>query len=244
MGESSGPGPQAPADLAADAAAALAALSDQPRVRCAGFAGHSEGALIALLAAPQADPAFIVSLAGMHMSMAQTLYDQSEALIRASGGGDAQVAANRRLQEAMFAVYGELEPGADTTQALAAALIDAGAPEALAAQQAAIWGQPYAAASFAVDPVAAAAAYNGPMLGVFGEFDLQVLAQAQSEALTAARPDAPTQIVILEGVNHLFQETETGLPSEYGSPAHPLSGEALSTIAGRTAALAAQACGD
>lgn len=244
VGESSGPAPQAPADLAADAAAALAALRDQPRVQCAGFAGHSEGGLIALLAAPQADPAFIVSLAGMHMPMAQTLYDQSEALIRAGGGGDAQVAANRRLQEAMFAVYDAVEPGADITQALAAALTGAGAPEALAAQQAAIWGQPYAAASFAVDPVAAAAAYDGPLLGVFGEFDLQVLAQAQSQALTAARPDAPTQIVILEGVNHLFQQTETGLPSEYGSADHPLSAQALSTIAQRTAALAAQACRD
>ncbi len=243
VGGSTGPAPQAPSDLAADAAAALARLSREPQIACAGFAGHSEGALIALLAAPAAQPDFIVSLAGMHMSLEDTLFDQAEALIRASGGADAQVAGNRRLQEAMFAVFREAQPGAHVGDALERALLDAGAPEGLARQQAQIWGQPYAVASFAADPAAAAARYSGHVLGVFAEHDLQVLPRPQSRALLAAREGQPTEIVILDGVNHLFQETETGQMSEYGSARHPLSQEALAVIAGRTAALAAQACG-
>lgn len=242
VGDSSGPAPRAPADLAADAAAALSALGDETGLTCTGFAGHSEGGLIALLAAAEGQPDFIVSLAGMHMSMERTLYDQSEALIRAEGGGDAQVAANRRLQDAMFEVLREAEDGGDTTAALEAALIEAGAPAPLAAQQARIWGQPYAAASFQVDADAAARAYEGPMLALFAEFDLQVLPEPQSAALTAARSGQPTEIVILEGVNHLFQETETGAASEYGSADHPLSEQALTRIAERTATLANQAC--
>ncbi|MCR9127938.1 MAG: alpha/beta hydrolase [Alphaproteobacteria bacterium] len=242
VGDSSGPAPQGPADLAADAAAALTALAEETGLACTGFAGHSEGGLIALLAAPDSRPDFIVSLAGMHMGIEETLISQSEALIRAEGGGDAQVAANRRLQDAMFAVLREAEDGGDTTAALEAALIEAGAPPPLAAQQARIWGQPYSVASFKVDPVAAAAAYEGPLLGVFAEFDLQVLPRPQSEALIAARPGLPTEIVILEGVNHLFQETETGAASEYGSADHPLSDEALTRIAERTATLANRAC--
>lgn len=244
VGASTGPAPQAPSDLAADAGAALAALAAEPRVACAGFAGHSEGALIALLAAPEGQPDFIVSLAGMHMSLEQTLFDQAEALIRASGGTDAQVTGNRALQEAMFAVLREAEPGARVSEDMEQALLDAGAPAGIARQQAQIWGQPYAVAGFAVDPAAAAADYPGPMLGVFGEFDLQVLPAPQSEALAAARQGLPTQVVILDGVNHLFQETETGLPGEYGQARHPLSQGALYMIAQRTAALAAQACGD
>ncbi|WBQ09967.1 alpha/beta fold hydrolase [Hyphomonadaceae bacterium ML37] len=244
VGASTGPAPQAPSHLAADAAAALAALAAEPRVACAGFAGHSEGALIALLAAPAAQPDFIVSLAGMHMSLEQTLFDQAEALIRASGGTDAQVTGNRALQAAMFAVLREAEPGARVSEDMEQALLDAGAPNGLARQQAQIWGQPYAVAGFAVDPVAAAAGYPGPMLGVFGEFDLQVLPAPQSQALMAAREGLPTQVVVLDGVNHLFQETETGLPAEYGQARHPLSQDALGAIARRTAALAAQACGD
>ncbi len=242
--ESSGPAPEAPADLASDAAAALSVVRDRTGLSCAGFAGHSEGGLIALLAAPEAAPDFIVSLAGMHMSMEQTLYDQAAALIRAGGGSQAQIEANQRLQTAMFEVLRNAAPGADTTEALEAALMDAGAPAPLAAQQARIWGQPYAAASFQVDPAAAARAYEGPVLGVFGEFDLQVLPAPQSEALETARSDLPTQTVILPGVNHLFQETATGAASEYGSADHPLSLAALDEIAARTAALAMQACGD
>lgn len=244
VGASTGPAPQAPSDLAADAAAALAMMEAEPRIACAGFAGHSEGALIALLAAPEARPDFIVSLAGMHMSLEQTLFDQAEALIRASGGTDDQIAGNRALQEAMFAVVRAAQPGARVSEDMEQALLDAGAPAGLARQQAQIWSQPYAVAGFAVDPVSAAADYPGPMLGVFGEFDLQVLPAPQSEALMAARTGLPTQMVILDGVNHLFQETETGQMAEYGSARYPLSQAALDTIAGRTAALAAQACGD
>lgn len=242
VGDSSGPAPRSPADLALDAAAALAALGDETGLTCTGFAGHSEGGLIALLAAAEAQPDFIVSLAGMHMGIEETLVSQSEALIRAEGGGDAQVQANRRLQEAMFTVLREAEDGGDTTAALEAALIEAGAPAPLAAQQARIWGQPYAAASFQVDPVAAAVAYEGPVLGVFAEFDLQVLPGPQSGALVAARPGLPTEIVILDDVNHLFQETATGAASEYGSADHPLSEQALTRIAERTATLANRSC--
>lgn len=243
VGASTGPAAQAPSDLAADAAAALARLAREPRIACTGFAGHSEGGLIALLAAPAAQPDFIVSLAGMHMSLEDTLFDQAEALIRASGGTDDQIAGNRRLQEAMFAVFREALPGVHVGDALERALLDVGAPEALARQQAQIWGQPYAVASFEADPAVAAAHYSGQVLGVFAEHDLQVLPGPQSQALLAAREGLATQIVILEGVNHLFQETETGQMAEYGSARHPISQDALSEIAGRTAALAAQACG-
>lgn len=244
VGASTGPAPDAPSDLAADAAAALRALRDETGIRCAGFAGHSEGGLIALMAAPQARPDFIVSLAGMHMSMEQTLRDQSEALIRAAGGGDAQVAANCDLQEAAFTVLRETEPGGDAVAAMRTALIEAGAPDALADQQARGFGQPYSVASFHVDPERAAASYDGPVLGVFAQFDRQVLPEPQSEALRASRPGLTTEIVILPGVNHLFQETETGSAQEYASPDHPVSADALAAIAQRTAALAMQACSD
>jgi len=50
--------------------------------------------------------------------------------------------------------------------------------------------------------------------------------------------------VVLDGVNHLFQETETGLPAEYVQARHPLSQDALGAIAQRTAALAVEVCGN
>ncbi|MEQ8433543.1 MAG: alpha/beta hydrolase [Oceanicaulis sp.] len=244
VGESAGPVPRAPADLASDAAAALASLRSQPDISCAGFAGHSEGAMLALLAAPEAEPAFIVSLAGMHLSMEETLLGQSEAIIRASGGTDAQVAANRGLQEAMFEVFETHEAGGDLAAALEAALIDAGAPPSVSAQQAAIWGQPYVAASFRLDPGMAAAAYDGPLLALFAETDTQVLAASNSAALETARAGKPTEIRVIPGVNHLFQASETGAPSEYGSAGHAMAPEALQVIGEAVSALARRACGE
>lgn len=242
VGESTGPAPQSPADLAADAAAALAALRAEPDISCAGFAGHSEGALIALLAAGDAAPAFIVSLAGMHVSMEETLVGQAEAMARAAGADDVQIDANRALQEAVFDVYREAEPGADLRATLEAALLEAGAPPALAAQQAAIWGLPYAAAAFAVDPGAAAAAYDGPLLAVFAANDLQVLLEPNRAALERDRDGPPTEIAVIEGVNHLFQESETRSPSEYGAAGHAMAPQALDEIGALTARLAAETC--
>lgn len=243
VGMSSGPVPRAPADLASDAAAALAFLRSEPDISCAGFAGHSEGAMLALLAAPEAEPAFIVSLAGMHLSMEETLLGQSEAIIRASGGTDAQIAANRGLQEAMFEVFRTQEAGGDLGAALETALIDAGAPAAVAAQQSAIWGQPYVAASFRLDPGAEAAAYDGPLLALFAGTDTQVLAGPNSAALQIARAGKPTEIRVIPGVNHLFQASETGAPSEYGSAGHAMAPEALQVIGEAVSALAGRACG-
>lgn len=242
VGGSSAIAPAGPADLAADAAAALAALRAEPQIACAGFVGHSEGGLIALLAAPEAEPDFIVTLAGMHLPMRETLYTQAEAVILASGGGADQVAANRLLQDATLDAI-ETQGGGDATAAIEAALIGAGAPATLAAQQARIWGQPYAGAALAADPDAAAAAFNGPLAAVFAANDLQVLPEPNAQALRAARAGLPTEVVIVEGVNHLFQASATGLPAEYGAAGHAIAPDALAQIAVVATALAERGCG-
>lgn len=243
VGGSDAVAPASPHDLADDAAAALTALRTQPGMtaHCVGVLGHSEGGLIAFLAADAADPAFLLSLAGMHMTMAQTLYDQSEALILASGAGQAAADQNRALQEAMFAVMrdGSVE---DYPAALTGALTALGFPEGAARQQAAIWGQDYALASLDLDPAPAMSGYAGPVHAFFGERDLQVLAGPQSQALLEARGDMPTEITVMPGVNHLFQVAETGLPQEYGSAPHAMAPEALTTIGEAAEALIAQVC--
>lgn len=197
--------------------------------------------MLALLAAPQAEPAFIVSLAGMHQDMRTTLLDQAAAIIRASGGDAAMVASTRSLQEAVFAAIDAAPPG-EASQAITAALIEAGAAPAVAEQEGRTWGQPYAVASFAVDPAAAAAAYDGPVLAVFGGRDLQVLAGPASAALSAARAGLDTQIVVIEGANHLFQDSQTGLPQDYAAAGPAPSQTALNQISAALDGLLATAC--
>jgi len=235
--------PQGPADLAGDAAAALVHLRAETGLNCVGYVGHSEGGWIALLAAPEGAPDFIISMAGMHEAMAPTLTRQSEAIIRASGGDDAAVASNRILQEAMFEVLRTAQPGDDIPGQLEAALIEAGAPASLAQSQAAMWGQPYAAAMFQMDPAEAAEAYGGPVLALFGATDTQVLAEPTSALLIESRPGTQTRTVTIEGVDHLFQDNASGAPSAYGSAGHAISPVAAQVMVREIGALLDRTCG-
>lgn len=229
-------------DLANDAAAALEALNVRGEIAaCTGFLGHSEGGLIAFLAADTADPDFILSLAGMAGTMRETLYEQSEALFLASGAGQAAADQNRALQDAMFAVMSDPDVE-DYSAAITAALAARGFPAAAAQQQGAIWGQPFSIASLDLDPVAAMAAYDGPVHAIFGALDLQVLAEANAARVEAARDGLPTEITVVPGVNHLFQAAETGLPDEYATSSHAMSPEALEIIADAMEGLIAEGC--
>ncbi|MEE2526538.1 alpha/beta hydrolase [Hyphobacterium sp. HN65] len=243
IGGSDAVAPDSPADLAVDAGAALSALREADGIdnRCAGILGHSEGGMIAFLAADSADPAFIISLAGMHMTMAETLYDQSEAIILVSGGTQAQADQNRALQDAIFAIMRD-ETIEDHMAAMNAALVELGLPEAVAGQQATIWAQPYARAALDLDTASAMAAYEGPVHAFFAGMDLQVRGVAHADRLIAARGDQPTEVTYLGGLNHLFQRALTGLPQEYASAPHAMAPEALAAIGEAAEALINQAC--
>ena len=121
MGASDAPAPLSPADLADDAVRALDVLQAETRLSCVGYLGHSEGGYLALLAANESDADFVISLAGQHQDMETLLYDQSEALIRASGQGDAAVEANRVRQRAVFEAIATAAPG-EAPAAIEAAL--------------------------------------------------------------------------------------------------------------------------
>jgi pimeloyl-ACP methyl ester carboxylesterase len=241
VGASEPVAPDSPDDLAADAGAALAMLRGHERIGCAGFIGHSEGGLIALLAAREANPAFIVSMAGMHAPVAEVLVEQAAAIMRASGATDEQIAANRRIQEAVFDSIEQVGSG-DAVEAIRKALIEAGLSPKAAEAQARTWGQPYAVALFDVDPAPAAADYAGPLLAYFGENDLQVPPDAFAERLARQRGDLPTEIRIVDGVDHLFQESESGLPRDYGKAGHALAPAARVAIAAGITDLTLEAC--
>lgn len=243
VGGSDAIAPASPHDLAEDAVAAMAALqgADGIEASCTAILGHSEGGLIAFLAAENAYPAFILSLAGLHGTMAETLYEQSEAIFLASGAGQAAADRNRALQDAMFAVMRD-----DTVEGYPAALTEAlvalGFPEDAARQQGAIWGQDYAIAALDLDPSPAMAGYDGPVHAFFGERDLQVLAEANTQRLLTAREGLPTQIAVVPGVNHLFQDAITGLPDEYPTATHAMSPGALDLIGDAAEDLIARTC--
>ena len=72
-----------------------------------------------------------------------------------------------------------------------------------------------------------------PVLAVNGEFDLQVISKENLEGIGKSLKRAKNKNVTIhefKGLNHLFQQTETGAPSEYGVLDETFNVEAMDYI--------------
>jgi len=72
-----------------------------------------------------------------------------------------------------------------------------------------------------------------PTLALNGTNDLQVPAKQNLAAIRQAFTESGNKkltVIELEGLNHLFQESETGLPNEYGVIEETFSPKALDAI--------------
>lgn len=226
-----------PQVFADDAAAALAVLRGRPEIDAGrvGLLGHSEGSVTAFLAAQTADPDFILTLAGMTSRAEQVLFEQGEALVRAAGGDDTAVANTRAVQEEIIELA-RTTPVDRLAEEIETAMRARGQSEQMARANAQTWGLPWFPALLEVDTPALIDAYEGPVTALYAEHDLQVLPGPQSAVAHAALADNPqARIEIVPGVNHLFQDSETGRMEEYQRARHAMSPRAMELI-GRAAA--------
>ena len=72
-----------------------------------------------------------------------------------------------------------------------------------------------------------------PVLALNGELDLQVAVKENLELIGAGLKAGGNEDVTLKAfpkLNHLFQTTQTGLPSEYGQIEETMSPEVLKTV--------------
>jgi pimeloyl-ACP methyl ester carboxylesterase len=234
-------------DFAADAEAALDCLAarkelDPGRI---GIVGHSEGGLIAPIVASR-DPAvgFIVLLSGPGLRGDALLLLQSEAIARASGAGEADLAeikaANASLYSAALGTPGGMEEKRDAVKKAYSDYIgsreglpaaDRSAALAKADETARALVNPWMLCFLGLDPAPYIAEVKVPVLALGGTKDLQVPVDEDFAAIrAAARPDARLALVRLEGLNHLFQHAGSGLPSEYGTIEETFAPEALAAI--------------
>jgi pimeloyl-ACP methyl ester carboxylesterase len=218
-------------DLVADALAAVAFLKRRADIDGAhvGLVGHSEGGLIAPLAAARSsDVAFLVLLAAPGLPGDEILYLQAEAIGRASGASDAQIQANRRVQEGMLSII-KSAPDLSTARAQLVTWRDgfvAALPEAARSAATQQLNAEIARAStprfrdlVTTDPRPTLGKVRVPVLALNGTRDLQVpatedLGAIQAALATGGNTDVTT--VALPGLNHLFQTATSGLPTEYG----------------------------
>lgn len=214
-------------DFAKDALAAVEFLKKEPAINAAkiGLIGHSEGGIVAPIAASQSkDVAFLVLLAGPGVPGEQVMYEQAAAIIRANGGGDEQIAANRSVQEKIFAlVKSDLDD---------AALRDK-IREAAGANQATMAGTPWFRTFVTLDPRTYLKKTACPVLALNGELDLQVIPKQNIPEIEKALKDGGNKdfkTSVLPQLNHLFQTASKGTIDEYSRSQETFAPLALNTI--------------
>lgn len=199
-------------DLANDAHAWAAKLRAETGAPCVWLEGHSEGSLVALLAARDSrDSCGLVLLSAPGRRLSDVLREQ----LRANP-------ANAPLLESALHAIDELEAGrtVDTTD-MPPPLLNLFHPKV----------QGFLIEMFRHDPAALAAGYRGPVLILQGDADLQV-SVADAERLAAAHPGA--KLVILPGVNHILKagsRDRAATRAIFADPSLPLAPGVVDAIA-------------
>jgi pimeloyl-ACP methyl ester carboxylesterase len=178
----------------------VAKLRKDGRFTKLGFIGHSEGALIGLLAAKEAKFDVFVSLCGMGRTYPELLREQLKAnlpaeLFRASDKIIAELEAGRSVKDIPKGLELLFRPSV----------------------------QPFLISAFKHDPAKLIAEVKCPVLVVSGATDIQVKA-ADAKRLGDANPKA--KLVTVKGMNHVLKAVDATerlaqLPS-YTDPSLPL----------------------
>ena len=186
----------------ADVVAWSRKLKADPRFGPLILIGHSEGALIASLAAEQAGASAVITLAGSGRPLAEVLHEQLAQRLP-----PAQLAGGSALLDRLQAGQTSLDVPAPLRQVFRPSV------------------QPYLISLFQQNPAAAFARLPMPALIVQGRNDVQVDV-ADAQRLKAAKPDA--QLVLIDGMNHMLRISPKGMSQQrdsYLNPELPLARE-------------------
>ena len=257
MGESTiegDPATMTSLDLVDDVVAGIGVLKARDDVSWAGVVGHSEGGILAPLAAQRSEVDGLVLVAATAERGYETILDQNRTIgLAPLGLSDAELAAVLRPLRELFVLVSE-DPEAELTEAQRARARELflASNQAIPAEKAAAVGltperlEAMADASLpsltsrpfrtflSLDPAAYLARVTVPTLGLFFELDQQVPparnAQPMRDAL--ARSASPAwEVTTLSGINHVMQAAETGAVAEYRTLAADIDPAVAAAIA-------------
>lgn len=211
-----------------------------------GLIGHSEGGIIAPLAAARSnDVAFIVLLAGLGQTGAEVMYSQTQLIHRAGGLPSSVTATTVALLKSIFETLKTKTDKKAAEQSIREAIAShaSAVPEeqrkAFAPIKATMEAQlpMYVSEWFryfsAFDPQPTLRQVRVPVLALNGELDLQVPWKENLELIAAALKAGENKDYTVKAfpkLNHLFQTSQTGQLSEYDKIEETIAPQVLDTI--------------
>lgn len=220
-------------DLATDVESALAYLKTRKEINTQkiGLVGHSEGGLIApLVAADSKDVAFIIMLAGPGIPGDKILLIQQRLIAKVSGTSKQEIKVTERINRRIF----NLVKTATNTSSLKTDLRtnlklflnenpnfkipDGMSNDTFINLQIETYTTPWMQYFIKYDPTPTLKKVSVPVLALNGAKDLQITAKENLRTIKKAFRKAKNKRVSIKklpSLNHLFQESNTGLPNEY-----------------------------
>ena len=236
-------------DFAADVKAAVRYLKERPEIDTSkiGLIGHSEGGLIAPLVATEVNEiSYLVLLAAPGLRSDTLLLLQQQAIGKASGLDSAKMNSANRINKGAYKLIRESAGDPDRLNARLTAYFDeisrtnpaqlyppGSDGKKITATLVNQLTTPWMITFLKFDPRVILTKVKCPVLAINGEKDLQVLPGANLEAIQQSLEEGKNKDVTcreLSGLNHLFQECTSGLPSEYGQITQTFSPRALQII--------------
>ncbi|KAB2871904.1 MAG: alpha/beta hydrolase [Bacteroidales bacterium] len=222
------------ANFATDVEAALDYLLSRKEINSKkiGLIGHSEGGIIApMVAVNSKNVSFIVLMAGTGINGAELLLMQQELIGKASGASDVDLQKTKLINQQVFDRVLKISDNdklkVELTDYLKKVISEnpemndgkTSESEIIEKQFKQILN-PWMLYFLRHNPADVLEKVSCPVLAINGEKDLQVPADVNLNAIKNALDKAQNKIVTIKkfpNLNHLFQESTTGSPSEYGT---------------------------
>jgi uncharacterized protein len=224
-------------DFAGDVVAAVNYLKSRKDVHTIGLLGHSEGGIVAPIAAVQSqDVQFIILMAGTGVKGIDIIKEQSKLIMKADKSSKKEIEGYDKLLDAVYDAVKNNKPLDEVKQQIKQSILDNfdDLPEEerknitnpeqyandIAEMTIAQFNSPWMRYFLEYDPAPMLQKVQCPVLVLFGGKDLQVPPKQNEKPITDALTKGGNQLFTVEifpDANHLFQQAVTGSPSEYAT---------------------------
>lgn len=236
-------------DFADDVNAAVSFLKKRKDMegKKIGLCGHSEGGMIApIVASENSEVDFIVLLAGPGIKIPELMLLQTDKISEAEGVNEELRKTNAEISKQVFAyMHDHPKISKDDLQKGLTEILSKGfeslpveetrgeSKEKFIEDQLSTMLDDWFLYFMQFDPDDYLTKVKCPVLAINGELDLQVTSKENLEGIKKSLAKAGNKNITIKeikGLNHLFQKTETGAPSEYASLEETFNEEVMNFV--------------